>query len=100
MPGTSLPTLTALGSRPGDKADGLALSPKLLDEFLDFLLRNSRALETVKTYRKKLYQLYEWLPEDKRIRWGTLEEWRKDLLDNGYAPRTVNLCISAANSLL
>lgn len=64
MPGTSLPTLTALGSRPGDKADGLALSPKLLDEFLDFLLRNSRALETVKTYRKKLYQLYEWLPED------------------------------------
>lgn len=104
MPGTNLPTLTALGSRPGawpgDEADGLALSPKLLDEFLDFLLRNSRALETVKTYRKKLYQLYEWLPEDKRIRWGTLEEWRKDLLDNGYAPRTVNLCISAANSLL
>nr|WP_326185983.1 hypothetical protein [uncultured Oscillibacter sp.] len=104
MPRTNLPTLTAPDSRPrarpGGDTDGLALSTELLDGFLDFLTEHGRTPETVKTYRVKLYQLYDWLPKDKRICRGTLEEWRKALLDSGYAPRTVNLCISAANSLL
>lgn len=104
MPRTNLPMLTAPDSRPrarprGD-ADGFALSTELLDEFLDFLAEHGRTPETVKTYRFKLYQLYDWLPEGKRIYRGTLEKWRKALLDDGYAPRTVNLCMSAANSLL
>lgn len=104
MPRTNLPTLTVPDSRPrtqpGVDTDGLALTPELLDGFLDFLAEHGRTSETVKTYRFKLYQLYDWLPEDKRICRGTLEEWRKDLLDSGYAPRTANLCMSAANSLL
>lgn len=86
--------------RPGVEADGMALSPELLNEFLNFLAEHGRSPETVKTYRTKLSQLYDWLPGDKQICRGTLEEWRKSLLDDGYAPRTVNLCISAANSFL
>lgn len=104
MPRTNLPTLTAPDSRPrsrsGSDTGSLSLTPNLLDGFLDFLAEHGRTLETVKTYRSRLYQLYDWLPEDKRICQGTLEEWRAALLSDGYAPRTVNLCISAANSLL
>ena len=104
MPRTNLPTLTVPDSRPrtrsGVDTDGFALTPELLDGFLNFLAEHGRTPETVKTYRFKLYQLYDWLPEDKRICRGTLEEWRKDLLASGYAPRTANLCMSAANSLL
>lgn len=59
-----------------------------------------RTPETIQTYQRKLNLLYEWLPSDKKIEPKTLERWRNSLLDEGYAPRTVNLCMSAANSLL
>lgn len=101
---TKLPTVIAPDSRPRarpeDGAEVLTLTPKLIDTFLDILQERGRTPETVRTYRAKLYQLYGWLPEEKRIARGTLEEWRESLLNGGYAARTVNLCISAANSLL
>lgn len=86
--------------RTGDDTDGLAITPELLDSVLDRMKTNGRTPETLKTYRSRLYQLYDWLPEGKRIYRDTLENWRTALLNDGYAPRTVNLCISAANSLL
>ena len=80
--------------------DGLSLTPELIEDFLSDILAKGRTPETTQVYRVKLYQLYDWLPEDKRVEWGTLESWRSSLLEEGYAARTVNLCISAANSLL
>lgn len=87
-------------ARPEDSAEVLTLTPERIETFLNVLQERGRTPETVQTYRIKLYLLYDWLPEEKQIARGTLEEWRESLLNEGYAVRTVNLCISAANSLL
>ena len=101
---TKVPTVIAPSSqpraRPEHETEALTLTPKLIDTFLNVLQERGRTTETLKTYRAKLYLLYDWLPEEKKIMRDTLEEWREDLLAEGYAARTVNLCISAANSLL
>ena len=78
------------------RSDGLPLTPELLDEFLDSLRRKGRTPETLLTYRRNLNLLYDSLSEEKAIHPGTLEAWRRELLAVGYAPRTINLCISAA----
>lgn len=80
--------------------DGLSLTPELFDEFLDGLRRKGRTPDTLLTYRRSLNLLYGYLQEEKLLCHGTLEAWRNHLLESGYAARTVNLCISAANSLL
>lgn len=81
-------------------AAALPLTPKLLDAFLDSLRQKGRTPDTLLTYRRSLELLYAYLGEEKLLRRGTLETWRSHLLEQGYAARTVNLCISAANSLL
>lgn len=55
---------------------------------------------TLNWYRRGLHRLYQALPEDKGIQRDTLANWRERLLESGYATRTVNLFISAANSFL
>ncbi len=80
-------------------ADRIALSPALIEEFLAALRQSGRAEETPKSYRQKLGHLYQYLPDDKCIRAGTLEAWRDSLIKKGYSISTVNTCISAANGL-
>lgn len=79
---------------------GLRISPLLIDEFLDCLRQRGYTPDTLYTYRRSLELLYDDLPEDKQLRGGALEQWQADLLEEGYAARTVNVCVSAANSLL
>ena len=56
--------------------------------------------ERTPRYRHNLNLLYADLPAGKEIRRDTLAQWRESLLERGYAPRTVNVSISAANSFL
>lgn len=79
---------------------GVVLTPALLEAFLERQRVKSTTEDTVKRYRHALELLYADLPPDKEIRRGTLAQWRESLLERGYAPRTVNVCVSAANSLL
>ena len=76
------------------------LTPELIGEYLESLRRTGCASETISGYRVKLHQLYQYLPEDKRIRAGTLEAWRRSLLEAGYANSTINGCTAAANGLM
>lgn len=80
--------------------EGLDITPPLIDEFLTCLQQRSYTPDTLYTYRRSLELLHDYLPENKRLCPGMLEQWRTDLLEEGYAARTVNVCISAANSLL
>ena len=79
---------------------GALLSLERIEEFLDSLRKKGRVEGTLEWYRRSLKYLYEALPEDKHIRKGTLEQWREKLLQAGYAPHTVNLFASVANSYL
>lgn len=78
----------------------LTVTPELVETFLHSLQEKGRTKETVLTYRRSLTKLYGLLPEGHRLADGTLGELRDALVAAGYAPRTVNGCISAANSLL
>ncbi len=88
----------ALPAAPAEGA--LALTPALIEEFLCGLLGRGRTEDTLELYRRSLRRLHADLGADQRIRRGTLDQWQADMLAQGLAPRTVNLHIAAANSLL
>lgn len=77
----------------------LVLTPELIDDFIAHLKEKNYIKGTVNRYERDLWQFYADLPEDKCVHRDTLANYREKLLTNGYAPRTANLCISAANSL-
>lgn len=77
----------------------LVLTPELIDDFIAHLKEKNYIKGTVNRYERDLWQFYADLPEDKRIYRDTLANYREKMLADGYAPRTANLCISAANSL-
>lgn len=87
-------------SRRAEPESGIILTPERIEAFLEHQQTRSTTEDTVKRYRHALELLYADLPPDKGLRWYTLAEWRDSLLERGYAPRTVNVSISAANSLL
>lgn len=79
---------------------GIELTPESIEQFIDAWEAKGRGQETLKWYDRGMRQLYDSLPADKRIRRGTLARWREELLEESYAPRTVNLFISVANTYL
>lgn len=80
--------------------DGVVMTEEDMQRFLTAYESMNRRKGTVQFYRRKLRRFYEDLPEDKTIRYGTLEKWRESLLQHGYSTGSVNAFVSAANSYL
>ena len=78
----------------------LQVTTESIDGYIAAIEKNGKSAGTIEEYRRNLHLLYDFLPENKRLRWDTLSRWRASLLDRGYTPRTVNARISAANSYL
>ena len=76
------------------------MTQELIDEFITSIQAKGYVQGTVDRYQTSLEQLYDSLSGEKRIGRGTLAACRKQMLEDGYAVRTANLRISAANSLL
>lgn len=87
-------------SHAGVEEDEIVLTQESIEAFLADFARLGRSPESVKSYRTRLETLYDMLPQGKSIRKDTLASWRMELLMKGYAPSTVNLSISAANSFV
>ena len=81
-------------------ASGVQLTPKIIYDFIASIREKGYVEGTLERYRRDLEQLYNSLTGDKRIGKGTLALCRRQMLEDGYAARTLNLRISAANSLL
>ena len=64
---------------------GQVLTPEDLSAFFSDLEKKGREAGTLEIYRHSP---------------GTLDQWREKLLEEGYSPRTVNVRISVANSLM
>ena len=79
---------------------GVILTQELIDEFITSIQAKGYVKGTADRYQTSLEQLYDSLSGEKRIGRGTLAACRKQMLEDGYAVRTANLRISAANSLL
>ena len=76
------------------------VTPEAIDRYIQSLRDKGRTAETVHNYHRSLTRLYRELPEGKEIGRDTLPAWRARLLERGYSSRTVNTCLSAANSFV
>ncbi len=81
-------------------SEGVLIRKEDIQQFLADYEKGDRAEGTIQFYRWKLRRFYEDLPEDKTIRYGTLQNWQTSLLKDGYTPGSVNAFLSAANSYL
>ncbi|MCD8053561.1 MAG: site-specific integrase [Lachnospiraceae bacterium] len=86
--------------RPERVEEGLTFSEDLVKKYLEDLRRRGRAEDTIKSYSRKLEWFCQLLPEDRRIRRGSLEDIRRRLLEEGYAPATVNAFTAVVNGFL
>lgn len=89
-----------IGTRQSEQRGGVALSPERIEVFLDALCARGCVGGTAEVYRRGLTHLYKTLPEDKEIRQGTLFNWKEQLIQEGYAARTVNTFLAAADVYL
>ena len=60
---------------------GVYVTKESMKQFLDACRQEGRTAATVCRYGKLLESLYEYLPEEKMIHYGTLEKWRDSLLE-------------------
>ena len=80
--------------------DELVLTRQLIDDYINLLNERGKADLTRDTYKRWLLNVLDLLPPDKRIRRGTLKELRNQMRQLGYAPQTINCCMTAVNGLL
>jgi len=79
---------------------GVYVTKESMKQFLDACRQEGRTAETVCRYGRLLESLYDYLPEEKMIHYGTLEKWRDALLEKGYVNGTVNSFLSVTNVYL
>ncbi|MCD8078473.1 MAG: hypothetical protein LUE63_08915 [Lachnospiraceae bacterium] len=80
--------------------EGLPVDEKMIESYLRTLVSAGKSTETVSTYRRRLRQMYQMLPEDKTVRRGTLEEIRETMQDMNYSVQSQNGLRVAANGFL
>lgn len=76
------------------------ISIEKIDSFLAYLAEKGRGKASLQSYRRKLMELYKYLPEDKYINEETGPRWRDHLEKQGLKPATINTNISIWNSFL
>ena len=79
---------------------GLELTQEQIGAYLGHLAAKGCRESSVAKYRRDLSRFYAMLPEDKRVRRGTVSAWRTALVERGYAPRTINASVAEVNGLL
>lgn len=91
----------AEGRRPDlGGGEGAELTPEGIEQFLEACREEGRVEGTLQWYRRGLKRLYDELPADKTVRYGTLARWREELVEKGYAPGTINSFLSISNAWL
>ena len=78
---------------------GVRMTHEDIEGYMASLHARGRTAAT-RQYRSILKQFYNDLPEDKRIRKGTLARWVELLREKGYAPNTINGFAIVANGFL
>ncbi len=71
-----------------------------IEKYLAAMKKAGRTEGTLTKYRSDLNRFYDFLGESKVIYPDTLAHWKQSMLEVGYAPRTVNASVVAANGFL
>ncbi len=85
---------------PKQYGKGVKLGREDIEGFINHMLNSGFKRGTVKQYQYCLNRFYTDLPDDKTIYSNTITNWRELMLTEEYAPRTINVTISAVNRLL
>ena len=79
---------------------GFRMSRESMEQFLENCRQDGFPEKKSQRYANSLNKLYDYLPEDKVIRHGTLKEWRDSLVNKGYVHGSVNNFLMVANRYL
>ncbi|MBQ7278947.1 MAG: hypothetical protein IJR17_07125 [Clostridia bacterium] len=78
--------------------EGLLVTRNTIEEYLN--ARPALTENTRSTYRARLNQLYDLLPQDKIIRRGTIQSTGELLLQRGYSKKAVNVVLAVADGFV
>jgi len=78
----------------------LQVTREKLEQYLEARQQNGLSAISVPSYRRKLEQLYTLLPEDKTIRFGTIEALGDQMVQEGYSASTANMVLAVADGLV
>lgn len=78
----------------------LVMEWSAVEQFLIEWGKRNHTQQAMERYRYGLKKLYSFLPENHVIDRDTAQRWCEQLLQDGYAPNTVNIYISAHNTWL
>lgn len=79
---------------------GFSMSKESMEQFLENCRQSGFPDKKTQRYANGLNKLYDYLPKDKKIRHGTLREWRDSLVNKGYVHASVNNFLMIANRYL
>lgn len=68
-----------------------------IENYLSHLENKGRVSGTLEWYRRALNKFYSELPEGKHVARDTLKMWQEKLVEEGYAPSTINEFIVVVN---
>ncbi len=75
------------------------LKKSQIHNFLADMKAGGKAEGTLKKYRSDINRFYDFLGEEKWVYADSLPRWREDMINAGYAGRSINSSIVAVNSL-
>ena len=87
-------------SAPAEDDPGVEMVWSDAESFLEAWMAQGRSGESQNNYRRALRLLFDALPEGKRIRKGTMLQWREQILTSGYSNSGVNVMVVACNQFL
>ena len=73
------------------------ITTERIDAYCLSLLADERSAGTISKYRRDLTAFSRWL-DGRAVTKETAADWKTHLLNNGYAPRTINSMLAALNS--
>lgn len=76
------------------------LTEKQIRTFLATHAKSGCTEETIRQYQAAIKSFYEFLPENKCVLRGSLENWQEALSEQGYSTRTILARVSAVNMLM
>ncbi len=72
---------------------------KQLEEFVGYLTREERSTGTIEKYVRDVRHLWNWL-DGREVTKENISSWRDALLQDGFAPVTINSMLAAVNAFL
>lgn len=81
-------------------AVGIRLKKSQIEAYLKSMEDSGRSPHTRKLYQRDLLRFYDYLPEEKIVKVGTLAQWQEKLREDGYSVKTINICNASVNGLV